>query len=207
MTSNTKIKFSVTKQNRSKTTLNNIFESAEKLLDEGDPNKFNARELARKSGYALGTMANRLLSIENVFISIIEKRRDKILEKLCKHIQDTPKKKTINEVATDIIDKSFESINNANPKIIRFLESRLIKKNLYSSSYNHFIDIVSDSFFKVYKKNTSKTFGSFTKHEVTLFTRALMTVAERPIVEGYPIAGTAEHKKICIKCFVRLFGK
>ena len=207
MTTKTKLKFSDTKQVRSKNTLNDIFESAELIVAKGNPSKFTARELSRLSGYAIGTLSARLDSIENVFISVIEKRRDIELQKLCMHIQDFPKNQSINKLATLLTDKTFESITKANPKVIRFIESRLMKRNQFSTSYYHFIDITSDALFKVYKKNTSNTFGSFTKVEMKLFTRALMRVCERPFVEDDPIAGTKEHKKIAINAFIRLFGK
>ena len=207
MTTKTKLKFSDTKQSRSKNTLNDIFEAAEQLVFKGDPSKFTARELSRLSGYAIGTLSARLDSIENVFISVIEKRRNIELEKLCMHIQDFPKNQSIKKLATLLIDKAFESLTKANPKVIRFIEGRLVKRNQFSSSYYHFIDIASDALFKVHKKNTSNTFGTFTEVEMKLFTRALMRVCERPFVEEDPIAGTKEHNKIAIKAFIRLFGK
>jgi hypothetical protein len=207
MTTKTKLKFSGTKQARSKNTLTNIFETAELLVVKGNPSKFNARELSRLSGYAIGTISTRLDSIENVFISVIEKRRNIEIEKLCMLIQSFPKNQSIKKLATLLTDKTFESITKANPKVIRFIESRLMKRNQFSSGYYHFIDIASDALFKVHKKNISNTFGTFTKVEMKLFTRALMRVCERPFVEEDPIAGTKEHKKIAIKAFVRLFGK
>jgi hypothetical protein len=207
MTSKTKIKFAATKQARSKNTLLNIFEAAEQLVITGNPIKFTVRELSRVSGYAIGTLSTRLESIDNVFISIIERRRDNELEKLCKLILDFPKNKTITVMASLIAEKSFESIARANPRVIRYIESQLIKKSMFQSTYYHYVDPVSDALFKVHKKNTSNTFGIFTKTEIKLFSRGLMRVLERPFVEMDPIAGSKKHRKIFIKCFVRLFGK
>ena len=133
--------------------------------------------------------------------------RDNELEKLRKLILDFPKNKTITVMASLIAEKSFESITRANPSVIRYIESQLIKKSMFPSTYYHYVDPVSDALFKVHKKNTSNTFGIFTKTEIKLFSRGLMRVLERPFVEMDPIAGSKKHRKIFIKCFVRLFGK
>ena len=80
MNKDTVVKFSKTKQSRSERTLNDLLDAADQLVSAADPKNFTARSLSEKSGYALGTLLNRLESVENVFLWVIEKQRDEHIQ-------------------------------------------------------------------------------------------------------------------------------
>jgi hypothetical protein len=46
-----------------------------------------------------------------------------------------------------------------------------------------------------------------TKEEATLIIRNLSLFVERPFIEGNPIAGTEEHRRIAVDTFIRLLSK
>ena len=73
-----KIEFAESKQERSKQTLDDILEAASNLIEHGDPELFTSRMLAVESGYSLGTLNKRLISVENVFIWLIEQGQKNI---------------------------------------------------------------------------------------------------------------------------------
>jgi hypothetical protein len=87
MNKNTVVKFSKTKQSRSEKTLNDLLDTADQLVTLANPKNFTARSLSEKSGYALGTLLNRLESVENVFLWAIEKQRDQHIQALVKIIE------------------------------------------------------------------------------------------------------------------------
>ena len=207
MNKNTRIDFSKTKQSRSKKTLDDLLEAADKLVSDADPKQFTARSLAKKSGYALGTLTPRLQSVENVFIWVIEKQKDKHVQAVVKIIEDFDRNKTIQELGELIVDATFLTFKKVNPKVMQFIESRLIKKNQFSTKYFHFMDPIANALFEYSKKNTSNTFRSITKDEAILFVRSLAVIGERPFVEESLIAGSREHRKIVIEGFMRLFGQ
>ena len=207
MNKNTRIDFSKTKQSRSKKTLDDLLDAADKLVSDADPKQFTARSLAKKSGYALGTLTPRLQSVENVFIWVIEKQKDKHVQAVVKIIEDFDRNKTIQELGELIVDATFLTFKKVNPKVMQFIESRLIKKNQFSTKYFHFMDPIANALFEYSKKNTSNTFRSITKDEAILFVRSLAVIGERPFVEESLIAGSREHRKIVIEGFMRLFGQ
>jgi len=206
MNKNTVIKFSKTKQSRSKNTLNDLLDAADKLVSDADPKKFTARSLAQKSGYALGTLLNRLESVENVFLWAIEKQKDKHIQAVVKIVEDFDRNKTIQELGELLVDWAFLTFTKVNPKVMQFIESRLIKKNQFSTKYFHFMNPIAIALFECSKKNTSNTMRSITKDEAILLTRSVFMIAERPFAEDSPIAGSKEHRRIVIEGFVRLFG-
>jgi hypothetical protein len=200
------VEFSEVKQARSAKTLNDLLDTADQLVTAADPKSFTARSLSEKSGYALGTLLNRLESVENVFLWAIEKQRDKHIQSVVKIIEDFDLNKPIQELAEVLAQKCFETIENVNPKVIQFIESRLIKRDQFSSKYFHFLDPIAEALFKNSKVNTSNTFRAVTENEARLICRSFLMIAERPFVEEEPIAGSNEHRRIVIESFVRLFG-
>ena len=70
MNKNTDVEFSIAKQSRSEKTLDDLLDAADHLVTAADPKAFTARSLSEKSGYALGTLVNRLQSVENVFLLV-----------------------------------------------------------------------------------------------------------------------------------------
>jgi AcrR family transcriptional regulator len=206
MNKNTVVKFSKTKQSRSERTLNDLLDAADKLVTDAEPKNFTARSLAEKSGYALGTLLNRLESVENVFLWAIEKQRDQHIQAVVNIIEDFDLDKPIQELGELLAEKTFVTIEDVNPKVIQFVESRLIKRDQFSSKYFHYLDPIAEALFKNSKINTSNTFREVTETEARLMLRSFVMIVERPFVEEDSIAGSDEHRRIAIESFVRLFG-
>lgn len=206
MNKNTVVKFSKTKQSRSEKTLNDLLDAADQLVTGADPKNFTARSLSEKSGYALGTLLNRLESVENVFLWVIEKQRDEHIQTIVNIIETFDRDKPIQELAEVLAEKTFVTIKDVNPKVIQFVEGRLIKRDQFSSKYFHYLDPIADALFKNSKINTSSTFREITENEARLMCRSFVMVVERPFVEEDAIAGSNEHRRIAIESFVRLFG-
>jgi hypothetical protein len=206
MNKNTVVKFSKTKQSRSENTLNDLLDTADQLVTLADPKKFTARSLSEKSGYALGTLLNRLESVENVFLWAIEKQRDQHIQSIVKIIEAFDLDRPIQELAEVLADKTLVTLKEVNPKVIQFIESRLIKRDQFSAQYFHYFDPIALALLKHSKKNTTHTFRKFTAMEARLVLRSFVMIVERPFVEEDPIAGSNQHRKIVIGSFVRLFG-
>jgi hypothetical protein len=206
MNNNTVVEFSKAKQLRSEKTLNDLLDAADQLVTAADPKKFNARSLAEKSGYALGTLTTRLKSVENVFLWIIQKQRDQNVQAIVQIIEEFDVDKPIQALAELLAEEGFKIFKKVNPKVMQFVESRLIKRDQFSSKYFHFIDPIGLALFKNSKKNTSNTFREITENEARILTRSFIVIAERPFAEEDPIAGSNEHRKMVIESLVRLFG-
>ncbi|MEI7917328.1 MAG: hypothetical protein WCH41_05905 [Methylophilaceae bacterium] len=207
MNKNTDVEFSIAKQSRSEKTLDDLLDAADHLVAAADPKAFTARSLSEKSGYALGTLVNRLQSVENVFLLVIEKQRDQHIQAIVKIIEEFDKDKPIQELSELITENAFATFKKVNPKVIQYIESRLIKREQFSSKYFHYLDPIAGALFLCSKKNTSNTFREVTEHEAKLIVRSFVMIGERPFVEDDPIAGSKEHRRITVESIVRLFGK
>lgn len=207
MPKTTKNDFSKTEQDRSKKTLDDLLTSAYLLVEEANPEKFTSRELAEKSGYALGTLIKRLGSVENVFLWAIKKGQKKQFDNFAKITSNFDENLPLNDLLEQITGASFRAMKGVNPKVIRYFEDRSAKKNGFEPDFFNYSDALIKPFLETAKRNKTNTFRIFSEAEGRLIFRSAMTLAERPFVEGNPIAGTKEHRRIVIQNLTRLLGR
>ena len=207
MNPNSEFLFAESKQDRSLQTMADILQAAEQLTAEGDPELFTSRSLAQKSGYALGTLVRRLGSVENVFLWAIKKGRDRLLNEFALSVARFDSDITIQKFAEKVVDTAFFNVQNVNPKVMRFFEARITKREGLTADYFLYMDCFTKPYLESIQRNTTNTFRQMTKDEATLILRQLTFLIERPFIEGNPIAGTAEHRRIAIDAITRLLGK
>jgi AcrR family transcriptional regulator len=207
MNPTSEILFAESKQERSLKTMADILQAAEQLTIEADPEQFTSRTLAQRSGYALGTLVRRLGSVENVFLWAIKKGRDTLLNELALRIARFDSNASIQQFSVDMVDTAFTKIQKVNPKVMRFFENRITKRDGLPADYFSYWDYFVEPYLESAQRNTTDTFRQMTKDEATLIIRHLCILVERPFIEDNPIAGTAEHRRIAIESLTRLLGK
>ena len=207
MNPESEILFAESKQDRSLKTMADILQAAEKLTTEADPALFTSRSLAQQSGYALGTLVRRLGSVENVFLWAIKKRRGSLLNEFALNIAQFDPDVSIQRFAKDMVDSAFTNYQKVNPKVMQFFENRITKREGLPADYFSYHDCLVEPYLESARRNTTDTFRQMTKNEATLIIRHLCLLTERPFIEGNPIAGTPEHRRISVDAITRLLGK
>ena len=201
-----KIEFAQSKQERSKQTLDDILEAASNLIEQADPDLFTSRILAAESGYSLGTLNKRLISIENIFIWLIEQGQKKHIKTATRIIEDFDPALPLQVLVETIIDLFFSVMKKVNPKVVRYYEHKMAVKIGFHEDFDR-ADALVKPFLAAARANTSDTFRQMTEIEMRLVLRSLLYLVERPFVYGNPISGTTEHRRIAIENSVRLLGK
>ena len=201
------ILFAEAKQERSLKTMSDILQAAEQLTAGADPELFTSRSLAQRSGYALGTLVRRLGSIDNVFLWAIKKGRDKKLHEFASIVTQFDANTSIHAFAENVVDTAFTDIQQINPAVMRFFENRFTKINGLPHDYFNYMDLLVESYLVAASKNQTDTFRALSPIEASLLIRQICLVIERPFMEGNPISGTQEHRRIAIEMMIRLLGK
>ena len=207
MNPSSEIPFAESKQERSQKTLEDILEAANQIVVEGNPDLFTSRSLAQRSGYALGTLVRRLSSVENVFLWAVKKNRDQKFQEIAINITQFSADTSIHTFAENVIDMAFSGFQRVNPAVMRFFEKRFTKINGLTPDYFTYMDTMVEPYLIAASKNKTGTFRALSTSEASLLIRHICLLAERPFIEGNPIAGTQEHRKIAIDMIVRLLGK
>jgi hypothetical protein len=207
MNPTSEIPFAESKQERSQKTLEDILEAANQIVVEANPDLFTSRSLAQRSGYALGTLVRRLSSVENVFLWAVKKNRDQEFQKVAFNITQFSADTSIHTFAEKVVDMAFSGFQRVNPAVMRFFEKRFTKINGLTPDYFTYMDTMVEPYLAAASKNKTGTFRELSTTEASLLIRQIVLLAERPFIEGNPIAGTQEHRKIAIDMIIRLLGK
>ena len=202
-----KIDFSDAKQDRSKKTLDDLLQAAYEIVEAADPKLFTSRSLASKSGYSLGTLSQRLGSIEDVFFWAIQKGRENNLNAYIKEMEQFDPKSTVYEFVKTFVDKAFAKINFATSAVVKFHDQKLVRKYGVINELFEYIDVINAPYLELCSKNESKTFRTLSLDEARLIFRSVLMLMEKPFVLGDPIAGTKEHRLIVITAVTGMLAK
>lgn len=205
MSDRIRIEFAQSKQDRSKQTLDDILEAASNLIEQADPELFTSRMLAVESGYSVGTLNKRLISVENVFIWLIEQGQKKHVKSATRIIEDFDPALPLRVLVETVIDLFFNVMTKVSPKVVRYYEQKMVLKIGLHEDFDR-ADALVKPFLAASQKDTSNTFRQMSEIEMRLVLRSLLSLVERPFVYGDPIAGTKEHRRIAIENSVRLLG-
>jgi hypothetical protein len=152
-------------------------------------------------------LSRRLSSIENVFLWAVKKGREKHFANFINILEQFDANLPLRTLVENLTESSFAAMSKVNPKVIRFYEDRLLKKNGHVPDFYGYVDLMVKPYIECAKRNQTGTFRLISEDEARLIIRASAALTERPFVDGNPIAGTSEHRKITIDNLARLFGR
>jgi hypothetical protein len=207
MPNNLKINFSDPKQDRSKKTLDDLLQAAFEIVEDADTAKFTSRTLAYKSGYSLGTLSQRLGSIEDVFFWAIQKGRETKLNAFIEAMEQFDTQLPIQVFLEKFVDIAFSNMNAVTSKVMRFYDQRLSLKYGLTADYFDYIDVLIEPYLALCQKNETNTFRVLSLEEARFIFKCVIMLGERPFANEDPIAGTEQHRKILIANLIRLLAK
>jgi AcrR family transcriptional regulator len=207
MPNNLEINFSDPKQDRSKKTLDDLLEAAYEIVESADTAKFTSRTLASKAGYSLGTLSQRLGSVENVFFWAIQRGRKNKLNAFVDAMEQFDTQLPIQDFLEQFIDIAFSNMNVVTTKVMRFYDQRFTLKYGLTANYFNYIDVLIEPYLELCQKNKTNTFRVLSLEEARLIFKCVLMLAERPFANDDPIAGTEQHRQIVIENLMRLLAK
>jgi hypothetical protein len=207
MPKNLKIDFSDVKQDRSQKTLDDLLQAAYEIVESANTKSFTSRSLASKAGYSLGTLSQRLGSVEDVFFWAIQKGREIKLNDYAEEVSRFDPKLTIQDFVESFIDKAFNSIGIVGAPVMRFYDERFTKKYGLTTNYFDYVNVVADTYFEMHTRNETNTFRILSLEEIRLIFKATLSLIERPFAAEDPIAGSEEHRRIAVTAITGMLAK
>ena len=207
MPKNLEINFSDPKQDRSKKTLDDLLEAAYEIVESADTAKFTSRNLASKSGYSLGTLSQRLGSVEDVFFWAIQRGRKNKLNSFINAMDQFDTQLSIQVFLEKFVDIAFGNMNIVTTKVMRFYDQRLTLKYGLTADYFNYVDVLIKPYLDLCQKNETNTFRILSLEEARFIFQCSLALVERPFANEDPIAGTEQHRKIAVKNLMRLLAK
>jgi len=192
------VSFSKSKQVRAEQSLVNLMEAAEKIVNEGDVAGFNARNLAKVSGYSLGSLIQRLGKVENIFLHAIAYGRSRHIASLAEQIENFGNEKTAAQFCEQIVDLSLGRMAVVGAPVIRYYESRAMGRTNNVGNIYAYTDEIIPTLQKIMNLNTTGTFRVISNYEMKYVARFIFQILERPLAENDLLAGTEQHREMAI---------
>ena len=194
------VKFSESKQPRSRDAINNLIEAAEHLVATGSASNLNARQLSKLSGYSLGGIVKRLGKVENVFLHAIAFARERHIKACCAQAEAFDTNKTALDFAEFMVNLSIDAISNAvGPSIVRYYESRALGRVSSLADIHAYTEEIVPTLLYVIGRNTTGTFRNLLPYEAKYVAKAIFLFVERPFAESDPLAGSEEHRQMATR--------
>ena len=207
MPNNLEINFSDPKQDRSKKTLDDLLEAAYEIVESADTAKFTSRTLASKAGYSLGTLSQRLGSVEDVFFWAIQRGRKNKLNAYINAMEQFDTQLPIRVFLDKYVDIAFGNMNVVSSKVMRYYDQRFTLKYGLTPNYFDYIDVLIEPYLELCQKNETNTFRVLSLEEARLIFKCVLMLGERPFANDDPIAGTEQHRQIVVENLIRLLAK
>ncbi len=200
------VKFCKTEQARSENALENLIAAATKIVNDGEVSGFTARNLAKVSGYSLGSLVKRLGKVENIFLYAIAYNRSQHIQKIAEQVENFGKDKTVAQLSEFVVDLSLNRMAIVGAPIIRYYESRAMGRTNNVGNIYAYTDEMIPSLSKIIRENTTGTFRKISSYEIKYIARLIFQILERPLAENDPIAGTEQHREMAIKVISSLLS-
>lgn len=194
------------KQSRAQIAVDNLLQSAEVLLDSGDPKALNARNLSDTSGYSVGTIYYYLSKVEDVFILLILRRRKKHFGKLVNMIDDFDSEQPLRALLEKMVDASFVEYNRMNPRSFALIFKMIIKSTKSPLAFDQEMNMLVEPLIAAQKRDQTNTFRAMAADDLLMLLQACFALIRRPFLEINPVAGTQQHRALTVDALERLLG-
>ena len=181
-------------------------QSAEVLLDSGDPKALNARNLSDTSGYSVGTIYYYLSKVEDVFILLILRRRKKHFGKLVNMIDDFDSEQPLRALLETMVDASFVEYNRMNPRSFALIFKMIIKSTKSPLAFDQEMNMLVEPLIAAQKRDQTNTFRAMAADDLLMLLQACFALIRRPFLEINPVAGTQQHRALTVDALERLLG-
>lgn len=196
-------KIKVQRQERSEQAVRNILDAAEKAFDES-PESLNARMLAVKSGYSIGSLYYYFNKVEEIFILTAFRRREKKLFELAELIGRHPADKPVRMLAEAMVDSSFAEINRMHRKAYVLVYRMTLRFTKSPLAFDNALAVLVGPLQAAQERNQTGTFRKIDADELLMILKIAVVAIRRPFLEQDPGAGAAMHRALAIKTLAGL---
>jgi hypothetical protein len=137
----------------------------------------------------------------------IERGRDSKLQNVIEFITQFDPLSPIHVFAAEAVDLSFNGIGTVGPSVMRYYESKIIKRDGFIIESLNFTDVIIEPYLAMVNANRTNTFRKLSHEEARLLLKVVQNLVERPFINDDTIAGTPEHRRISIDGLIRILGQ
>jgi AcrR family transcriptional regulator len=162
-----------------------------------------ARDVAKKSGYSVGTLYRYFGSVGGVIAQVVISRQTAAMREIGKVIDSHNPDDRVAILADSVVDLCFSSFQASNPALVRFVFNVAQTHADKPEALNRVVDHLVPSLLAAQARDRTGSFKELTEKEALVLLRGVVYIIRTPLIEGSDFFGTFEHKRLA-KDYVKL---
>jgi AcrR family transcriptional regulator len=177
-------------------TIQAILDAAGGLLVEKIGRPPQAREIAAKSGYSVGTIYSYFTSVGDVVSHLVLKRQTNCIKKIDAIIVAHDADMTAQTLWGDIIAVLFSALNTVAPSVLNFAHRLAAEQSAKPDLHDRVVDRLGPAIQDAARRDRTGSFRQLEDQELTMCLRSVVYLCRYPLLEGNALFGTPEHQRI-----------
>jgi AcrR family transcriptional regulator len=175
-------------------TIASIIEATELLVSARSDSLPTVREIAKKSGYSIGSLYRNFTSVGDIVAQIVARRQvataTTVEALLVQHSPDDG----VDVFCGKLTVLLFSMAQAFNPKVVRFIFNVALDHSRRADTLNIAADRMVSPLMAAIARDRSGTFKKSSEKELRLLSRCTVFMVRSPLLEGNSFFGTPEHK-------------
>ena len=177
-------------------TIASIVEATELLVGARSDSLPTVREIAKKSGYSIGSFYRNFTSVGEIVAQIVARRQvataTTVETLLVQHSPDDG----VDVFCSKLTVLLFSLAQAINPKVVRLIFNVALDHSRHVDTLNIAADRMVSPLMAAIARDRSGTFKKSSEKELHLLSRGTVFMVRSPLLEGNSFFGTPEHKAI-----------
>lgn len=165
-----------------------------------------AREIATKSGYAVGTIYNYFSSVGAVVSHLVHKRRAAAITRIASVIDRHDANDPLDLLAARVIDSFFQSFAGVSPSVMRFAYNMAREHSEKAEELGMLCDRLVPHLMAACVRDRTGTFRALNEQETLVFIRGVVYLICFPMLEGSALFATPTHKSLIQDYMTKIFA-
>ena len=175
-------------------TIASIVKATELLVGARSDSLPTVREIAKKSGYSIGSLYRNFTSVGDIVAQIVARRQvataTAVEALLVQHSPD----EGVDVFCGKLTVLLFSMAQAFNPKVVRFVFNVALDHSRRADTLNIAADRMVSPLMAAIARDKSGTFKKLSEKELRLLSRGTVFMVRSPLLEGNSFFGTSEHK-------------
>ena len=195
-----------TNAHKKQAAMDAVLEATAMLANAQTPSIPTARDVAKKSGYAVGTIYRYFSSIGGVITQIVIKRQTTAMQAIAKAIENHNPDHKADALVEHVVQMCFASFQAFRPELVRFAFNVATSNAERPEALNRVVDNLVPIFATAQSRDRTGTFKPLTAKQSVYILRTAVYMIRTPLLEDNDFFATLEHKRLVIRYLIAMFS-
>lgn len=186
-------------------TIASILKATQLLVSNGSDSLPTVREVAKRSGYSIGSVYRNFTSVRDIVAQIVVRRQISTAKTIEAMVAQHSPDEGVDVFCSNLTAKFFSLTEELNPRVVRFVFNVALDHARRTDILYVASDRMVNPLLAVIARDRSGTFQQLSENQVCLLARATVFMVRSPLLEGNAFFGTPEHRAMVYDYMLKSF--